>query len=251
MGSVKVLTFTDVTLDDVQALKSTTSRPKMRSILSKCMKVDSEEGVAAEILLEFHLQNYLFCRNHPTLHSQEKTSTFLSLMRVVYEDSIGERRAVAKSFSQFTEILNRHSRQTPPYAVGVFSLEEAGTVVDYVSKTFFRHYKMYQYVYLKRRELHLRVQSDDLAPPVIKAYSLGRGEEVDPKDQLELAGLFERKKKWETKADTRDPEPQPGDWGLQPAEAMETESKLETAMRAFDTSMKASDHKLEALMIKK
>lgn len=244
-----MLTFTDVTLDDVQSLRGTTSKDKMRKILSKCMKVDAEEGVAAEILLEFHLQNYLFCRSHPTLHNQEKTSTFLSLMRIIYEDAIGERKAIAKSFSQFKGMLDKHSKQTPPYSVGVFSPEEVGIMIDYASRTYFRHYKMYQYVYLKRRELDLRVQSDNLAPPVIQAYPLHRGEEVDPKEQPELAHFFAQPKQFSALVQPVEAfEPQGGYGYPPPPEAAEADSKLEAALEAFDASIKASDKKLDALM---
>merc|ERR1712096_35347 len=111
-------------------------------------------------------------------------------MRIVYEDAIGERKPVSVSFQQMKDIVSGHAKQTPPYSVAVFTPEDQAMLVDYACKTFFRHYKMYQYVYLKRRELDLTVHRDDLAQPVPKAYPLDRGVEVDPKEVQELASLF-------------------------------------------------------------
>lgn len=244
MAPQAFLTFTDVTLDDVRALKAATSRQMMRAILSKSMKVEAEDGVAAEILLEFHLQNYLFCMQHPTLNTPEKVSTMLSAMRTVYEDAIGERKEMFHSFSQLRELLHLHGKQVPPYTVGVFSPKEVGELVDYASETFFRHYTMYQYVYQKRRELELRVQKEALAPPVIKAYPLSLGEFVDPNEQPELAHLFA--------GATRpipamvQPATRPG--RPLPPQAKEANVKLEGALEALDTVLRTSDEKLDVLM---
>lgn len=246
MAPPTFLTYTDVTLDDARALKATTAKQVMRAILSKSMKVDAEEGVAAEILLEFHLQNYLFAVQHRTLNVPEKISTWLSTMRIVYEDAIGERKQMFNSFSQLRELLHVHAKQVPPYTVGVFSPEEVGELVDYASKTFFRHYRMYQYVYQKRRELELRVQTEDLAPPVIQAYPLSIGQAVDPKEQPELAYLFAGQTR--TVPAMVQPSPKRTSDRPLPPEAKEANVKLEGALGAFDTALKASDEALDALM---
>merc|ERR1712093_711514 len=104
-------------------------------------------------------------------------------------------------------------------------------------KTFFRHYKMYQYVYLKRRELDLTVQRDDLAQPVVKAYPLDRGVEVDPKEVPELAHLF---RSWRP---TQDAGGSGEDNFLrpEPPEVEEAGFKLEAALQAFDANIRSSD----------
>ena len=39
--------------------------------------------------------------------------------------------------------------QRPPYSVGLFSFQEIKAITDYMINTYYRHYKLYQYVYTK------------------------------------------------------------------------------------------------------
>merc|ERR1719235_1701049 len=87
--------------------------------------------------------------------------------------------------------MDSHSVQRPPYTVGVFSPAEAAAITDYVAETFFRHFKMYQYVYVKSKELHLQVVNEDLAPPVPVSVELHESHEVDPREVPELKDMFE------------------------------------------------------------
>jgi hypothetical protein len=43
--------------------------------------------------------------------------------------------------------------QRPPYSVGVFTLAEIKCINDYVLNGFFRHYKLYRYVFTKEQRL--------------------------------------------------------------------------------------------------
>merc|ERR1712048_167261 len=49
----------------------------------------------------------------------------------------------------------------------------------------------YQYVYVKSKELHLTVVTDDLAPPVPAAVFLHESHELDPREVPELKDMFE------------------------------------------------------------
>lgn len=245
------LTFYDVSREEVQNLRKLKNRTDQRTILAKALGVKLEEGVSAEILLEFHLQNYLFCEMVPTLATPEKISTLLSIMRVVHEESVAMQvLPQADSIRCLKGQLERHGKQTPPFAVGVFTAEDQERILDYMSKTFYAHYKMYQYVYKRRRDLDLQAMPEDLAPPIpVVVRSLRPIDEVDPREQPELAFLF-KKEREEKERREMEREAQRGSESerTKTRGELEAEAKIEDAINAFDTSIRASDDKLEKLL---
>jgi hypothetical protein len=58
-----------------------------------------------------------------------------------------------QAFAHFKKVLLEHSIQRPPYSVGVFSLKDVQLVVDYVTDSYFRHFKLYRYAFTKKQVL--------------------------------------------------------------------------------------------------
>eukprot|EP00955_Chlamydomonas_euryale_P091502 364630-Chlamydomonas_euryale.AAC.13 len=50
----------------------------------------------------------------------------------------------------FKDLMLRHSVQRPPYSVGLFTLAEMKTILNWMLDTYYRHYKLYQYVFTDR-----------------------------------------------------------------------------------------------------
>merc|ERR1719335_302324 len=186
----RAMAFTDVPREEMAEMRRCKTREDVKALLMKCMRISNEDGFQSEILAEFHFHNFGFCQKQ--CFSDEQASAFLSIMRLLHQKSCADSKmSIQDAFVLFRELMDGHSVQRPPYSVGVFSTAEQAAISDYVSETFFRHFKMYQYVYVKSKELHLQVVNEDLAPPVPVAVELHESHEVDPREVPELKDLFE------------------------------------------------------------
>merc|ERR1719502_2029662 len=107
---------------------------------------------------------------------------------------IHERLDSSQTFELLRTLLLRHSVPRPPWSIAVFSANDLKMVTDYVVNTFFRHFKLYQYVYVPHRQLRLRTKPDrTTGPPLIPpAHPVLEQHFVDEKAQEELAQHFEK-----------------------------------------------------------
>ena len=62
------------------------------------------------------------------------------------------------SFTYFKSLLVGHSVDRPPWSVQVFSLEDVKLITEYVTNTYYRHYKLYNYAFNKRQILNFNHQ---------------------------------------------------------------------------------------------
>jgi len=192
------LKFHDLSEDDLNRIAAAESKSEARRLLKEGMRIDRAEGYRKEILGDLHFHNYVFCQSLGFGH--DKTSTFLSIMKLLLEEASRERLTIEAAADVFKAWLLKHGVERPPKSIGVFSFEDVKSLTDYVHNTFFRHYQLYMYVYTTRCNLHVRIEPDNVATsaqvePVIssriaKAPPIVAEEEVDPSDQPELADLF-------------------------------------------------------------
>lgn len=183
------LTYTDISEEQLAQIKATKSKAEQKQMLHICMQIDQTEGFRTEILKDFHFHNYAFCQSKG--FTAEKTSTFLSIMKVLQEDTCLRRLTMDEAFGVFKGWLLKHSVQRPPFSVGVFTYEDVTAVTEFVHNTYFRHYKLWMYVYVTHRNIELCVRSDELVPPPELPARLLPQDEVDPREQPELRSVFE------------------------------------------------------------
>eukprot|EP00913_Durusdinium_trenchii_P028621 g26843.t1 len=88
------------------------------------------------------------------------------------------------------ELLARHSRQLPPFSVGIFSQEDVSIIRSFVTRSFLRHFKMFQFMYKQQQDLHLCTVARGVVPQVPKPCSLHKDFELDPNEAPELAELL-------------------------------------------------------------
>lgn len=183
------LTFTDIPRQEMERLQAVTSREQAVAILMQSFGISPNDGFQSEVLAEFHYASYMYCQKHR--YSAEKASTFLSIMKRLHAHAVVEHKLTeTEARGLFETLIQRHSRQLPPFSVGVFSLEEASTVRDYASRHFFRYYSMHAYVYTRRQDLSVRAIVETLVPKVPHVTQLHPCFEVDPREVPELKELF-------------------------------------------------------------
>lgn len=185
------LTFTDLTEEAMERLEAAETKSAVRQILKECMKIDQDEGFRTEILADMHYHNYSFCMARG--FSPDKTSTLLSIMRLVLEEAVSRRLVLDSAFDVFKEWLLKHGVARPPYSVGVFSYDDVKVITEYAHETFFRHYRLYMYVYMMHCDIDFQVDDAGrgaIALPIRPAQLRVDCEVGDPRSVPELAHLF-------------------------------------------------------------
>lgn len=183
------LYFSDITEANLKQAAEAETKADLRKLLKEFMKIDQPEGLRAEILVDMHYHNYSFCMSKG--FPPEKTSTFLSIMKILLEDAIRERLTPEDAFSRFQDLLLKHSVERPPRSVGIFSFDDVTSLVEYVTNTFFRHYRLYMYAFSTKCDLRLQIhEPHEGIVPTVKSLPMHINEEVDPQVQPELAHLF-------------------------------------------------------------
>eukprot|EP00243_Klebsormidium_subtile_P001624 TRINITY_DN12934_c0_g1_i1.p1 TRINITY_DN12934_c0_g1~~TRINITY_DN12934_c0_g1_i1.p1 ORF type:complete len:259 (+),score=53.45 TRINITY_DN12934_c0_g1_i1:105-881(+) len=104
----------------------------------------STDSIALDLLL--HL--FQFCTQAGLEPSQ--TSAVLKIVKATHERSVLERLTPERSFAYFKSLLLGYSVQRPPFSAGILSLEHVKLLTEHIIRTYFKHYKLYQYAFTQR-----------------------------------------------------------------------------------------------------
>eukprot|EP00164_Ancoracysta_twista_P002556 GFYU01003404.1.p1 GENE.GFYU01003404.1~~GFYU01003404.1.p1 ORF type:complete len:261 (-),score=84.73 GFYU01003404.1:659-1441(-) len=169
------LAWSDVSLAQLQHLDSMSEVAAIKRELARIFELgDIIKNSKGNILADMYYYAWSFCKEQK--FSEEKTSTFLSILKDNHIQSISELWPMETSFENFKSVLLTHSVHRPPFSVGVFSLQDVKLITDYVVDTYFRHYKLYKYTFVKRNIMNLTtkkslVQAPPLFPPLSEAFT--------------------------------------------------------------------------------
>lgn len=232
-------------MDEIMAMKSKADKRKR---LADFLGIDKEDGLPTEILKDFHWINYDFCISSG--FSAEKTAAFVSIMRLVQEESSSRRLGVQEAFDeQFKPWLLKHGVQRPPFSVGVFTFEEITLLTEFAMGTFFRHYKLYTYAYVPHRVLEFQgMPSGCPAPTAPPEAELKDEDVVAPEDQPELAFIFRAQEEARARemADAMLEELDLESRGPEVKSALE--KRIAAMMSRFDEKLRAQDENFDTLM---
>lgn len=186
------LTFTDVPRADMEVMQASTSREEVVAKLAKLMRLSKEDGLKAEVLADFHFHNFMFCQRSG--FCSEKASALLSIMRALHSNAIVKQKAKQEQARALLEkLLQRHSRQLPPFSVGIYTKKEADAIREYANRTFFRHYSMFASMYEQPLDIVLRKVEPGVVPHVPPPVEFHVSHELDPHEVPELQDLFQPK----------------------------------------------------------
>lgn len=181
------LYFSDVTEDDLSKAAGATTKEEVKELLQRCMQIDQAEGFHTESLADMHYHNYAFCMSRD--FTPEKTSTFLSIMKLVLEEAVKRRLVVDEAFNVFKDWLLKHSVERPPWSVGIFTFEDVKAITEYVHDTFLRHYKLYLYAFMTHRDLTFKVDDSvvEVAPPAMQVQPMRQKDLQEQPTDVELS----------------------------------------------------------------
>eukprot|EP00727_Mastigamoeba_balamuthi_P013860 m51a1_g9097 hypothetical protein (203) ;mRNA; f:72248-73063 len=161
--------------DRAERLLSDVGAPpdRLRESLRTLFEITDQDPDRSIVLEDMFFHALQFAFDHS--YTAPKTWAFLSILKRLHTASMLGAKALRMedSFALFKSMLVSHSIQRPPYSVRVFSLDEAKLITRYVTHTYYRHYKLYQYVFTKRRLLDLSQRQVVIqVPPDIPPLSI-------------------------------------------------------------------------------
>jgi len=156
------------------------------------------------------LAKYYFINLRLAVESQfsaEKTSTLFSVLKLTHFTSMDRCLTADQSMQEMKNLLIEHSVERPPYSVGIFSSQDIKRITDHVADNYYRHYKLYRYIFTKKRVLDFSIKADsvELPPPMkplqeatteadVRAPDIEKVAEEDPKvlTEEEAAAVTEK-----------------------------------------------------------
>lgn len=159
-----------------------------------------------QILIDYYLNAYKFClRQKFTI---EKVSTFLSILYFLFNYSILNKKIIReKSYQVFIEILDFHVTHRPPYCFEIFKAQDKEVIIDYMKKTFFRNYTVYENIFKYNINIYLISKNFKAIPAqnIPKDQNLMEAVQIDDIPSVEFIknNYIDRQKKVETTVETK------------------------------------------------
>nr|KAF6283663.1 coiled-coil domain containing 189 [Pipistrellus kuhlii] len=123
-----------------------------------------EQSQRDAITLDLFSHALIFCRQQG--FSMEQTSTACALLQDLHKACVATPLGnVEECYRYFTSVLFCHGVRRPPFSINLFKEEQLLALADYVVNTYFRHFKLYKYVFTPEVRLDLSLTYLGLQPP--------------------------------------------------------------------------------------
>ncbi|CAH1233916.1 C8orf74 [Branchiostoma lanceolatum] len=154
----RVVVWEDLSVNHMDAIDQATSPDDLRSILGQIFGMsDHRENLKHGVLMDLFVYTVLYARAQG--FTKEQTSAFFSIVKrthgVCVETPFGN---VQECYNYFTELLLCHGTKRPPFSVDLFDADQVRNITDYVVNTYFRHFKLYKYVFTPKVQLDLTMK---------------------------------------------------------------------------------------------
>ncbi|XP_059934038.1 cilia- and flagella-associated protein 119 [Mesoplodon densirostris] len=226
-------------IHSMHRLEKTANVEEMREVLAEVLGLGSPaQSPRDAITLDLFSHALIFCRQQG--FSLEQTSTACALLQDLHKACIATPLGnVEECYRYFTSVLFCHGIRRPPFSINLFKEEQLLALADYVVNTYFRHFKLYKYVFTPQVRLDLSLTYMGLQAP-----------ELWPKDETEK----EEGEEVEEQAVTPDeeepetvvqPEPEPSQVSVLRAYIKTQMNKeLEQLQKLVEEQLKASEERL-------
>lgn len=182
----RVFLNTIITSNQVAKLQSLKKLSEEKEFVSEIFNLDINSQ-KEQILIDYYLNAYKFSlKNKFTI---EKISTFLSILYFLFNYSILNKKIIReKSYQVFLEILEFHVVHRPPYCFEIFSCSDKDSIIDYLKKTFFRNYTVYENIFKYNINIYLLSKDFKAIPAqqVPKDRSLNEAVEIKDINAFEI-----------------------------------------------------------------
>ncbi|ELU07033.1 hypothetical protein CAPTEDRAFT_224982 [Capitella teleta] len=131
---------------------------------------DYKENMKNAILLDLYYYTLQFAKENS--FTKEQTSAFFSIVKQTHEMAVETPFGnVDHCFRYFRELVLCHSVKRPPFSIDIFNADHISKISDYVINSYFRHFKMYKYVFtpLVRLDLSMMYPGIPATPEPLEA----------------------------------------------------------------------------------
>ncbi|XP_032011712.1 cilia- and flagella-associated protein 119 [Hylobates moloch] len=228
-------------IHSMHQLEKTTNAEEMREVLAELLELGCpEQNLRDAITLDLFCHALIFCRQQG--FSLEQTSAACALLQDLHKACIATPLGnVEECYRYFTSVLFCHGVRRPPFSIDLFKEEQLLALEDYVVNTYFRHFKLYKYVFTPQVRLDLSLTYMGLQPP--KLWPESEMEKEESKEVEEQAVTLQEKE-LETVAP---PEPQPSHIHVLRAYIKtQVNKELEQLQRLVEERLKASEERLSS-----
>nr|XP_010596830.1 coiled-coil domain-containing protein 189 isoform X5 [Loxodonta africana] len=166
-------------IHSMHRLEKTTNAEEMREVLAELLGLSCpEENPREAITLDLFSHALIFCRQQG--FSLEQTSAACALLQDLHKACVATPLGnVEECYCYFTSVLFCHGVRRPPFSIDLFNEEQLLALSDYVINTYFRHFKLYKYVFTPQVRLDLSLTYLGLQPPKLWPEEKEEGEEAE------------------------------------------------------------------------
>ncbi|KAL4835836.1 hypothetical protein H8958_006301 [Nasalis larvatus] len=228
-------------IHSMHQLEKTTSAEEMRQVLAELLELGCpEQSLRDAITLDLFCHALIFCRQQG--FSLEQTSAACALLQDLHKACIATPLGnVEECYRYFTSVLFCHGVRRPPFSIDLFKEKQLLALEEYVVNTYFRHFKLYKYVFTPQVRLDLSLTYMGLQPP--KLWPESEMEKEESKEVEEQA-VTPQEEELETVAP---PEPEPSHVHILRAYIKtQVNKELEELQRLVEEQLKASEERLSS-----
>lgn len=141
----KVMIWADLSFSAMDLIEEAKTADQLRDLLAGFFALRSSDP-RDSVLLDLYLHTVLFSREQGL--SKEQGSAFLSIVKTLHQACVETPLANEQHcFQYLSELLLCHSVRRPPFSVDLFSAEQVKRLAEFVINTYFRHFKLYKYMF--------------------------------------------------------------------------------------------------------
>ncbi|XP_022443978.1 coiled-coil domain-containing protein 189 isoform X4 [Delphinapterus leucas] len=228
-------------IHSMHRLEKTANVEEMREVLAELLGLGSPaQSLRDAITLDLFSHALIFCRQQG--FSLEQTSTACALLQDLHKACIATPLGnVEECYRYFTSVLFCHGIKRPPFSINLFKEEQLLALADYVVNTYFRHFKLYKYVFTPQVRLDLSLTYMGLQAPKLWPKDETEKEEGE---EVEEQALTPDEEEPETVVQ---PEPEPSQVSILRAYIKTQMNKeLEQLQQLVEERLKASEERLSS-----
>ncbi|XP_068100225.1 cilia- and flagella-associated protein 119 [Hyperolius riggenbachi] len=165
MKKPHICIWKDLPLRDVEKLERAESSAEVLRLLSQILHLEDHLCLpSASALLDLYYYTVRFCWDSG--FTREQTSCLFSIVKETHatciETSLGN---MDDCYRYFKEMLLCHAVHRPPFSVALFTQQQVLHISEYILNTYFRHFKLYKYVFTPQLHLDLSISYEGLSEP--------------------------------------------------------------------------------------
>jgi len=158
--------FDQLVLHDLENAKNAKQK---RQIIKLALGLEKRDWNNKEEKTEIILDAFTNCYNYARRHefTNQSISVLMAILNQVHEyacQTSFENTQESLHFSR--ELILFHSVLRPPFSIEVFTPNEAKLANQYMDENYFRHFKLYKYVFTPRIVMDLNFQYPNQPEPV-------------------------------------------------------------------------------------